>query len=372
MRAIGLVPHKSDLQLYAVDQPTIQQPNQVLVRVLEVGVCGTDRELAAGHIGAAPPNEEKLIIGHEMVGEVAEAGAAVADFKPGDLVVATVRRPCGHCVQCDHGAVDFCASGEYSEHGIKHLHGFMAEYIVEDAAWLIPVPAELREIGVLLEPLSVSEKALEQARLAFQRIPYAPVDPTGDMREQDWAKNLRTLVAGSGPIGMLGAMILKAHGAQVTVIDRSDEDTPSSRLLKTLGIDHINGNHIETMQIDQQLGQLDLIYEATGAPEFSFRLIDALGRNGVYVMTGIPGEKEACIPVGKLMQAIVLENNAVIGTVNASRENFAQAVADLQLFQERWGATVKQIINQRVAMEDFAQAIEAPEGTIKAVIEIHG
>lgn len=373
MRAVGIIPQTTKLELLDVPPPTIQQSGQVLLKILQVGVCGTDREIAQGDVGEAPPEHEHLIIGHEMLGQIAAVGPNVRGFNEGDLVVATVRRGCGRCPSCLHGAVDFCTTGQYIEHGIKQLNGFMTEYVVDDAEYLVPVPAALRDVGVLLEPLSVGEKALEQSLRVLRRLPCPPGQLDRDMTAPDWGVGLRTLVAGSGPIGMLGAMILRAHGAEVTVIDRTDEESLTARLLKTIGARHVNGATVDIEKLDDDLGQVDLIFEATGAAEFSFNLIDALGVNGVYVMTGIPaGEKATALPAASLMRQIVLNNQVVFGSVNASHQNFVQGVADLARFRELWGGDmVKALITERVPLERYMEAIDAPEkGGIKSIVEI--
>ncbi len=370
MRAVALSSSQGTLGLIDVPRPTIKRPEQVILRVLEVGVCGTDRELARGNTGAPPPGHEHLIIGHEMLAEVVEVGTAVAAFKPGDLVVDMVRRGCTHCPSCLSGNADFCTSGDYIEHGIKQLDGFMTEYVLADANFLIPVHPDLRAVGVLMEPLSVCEKALAQAHTALSRFPCPPINVSLSRADPGWAKGLRALVAGSGPIGMLGAMILLAHGAEVIVVDRSEEDTPSSRLLQRIGARHINGADVQTEHLDDLLGPINLIFEATGAPGFSFRLIDALGRNGVYVMTGIPHEACTPLPAGTLMHDIVLYNQTILGSVNASKADFEQGASDLLRFRELWGDAINAVITLRVPLAEFMQAIEPAQPGIKAVVEI--
>lgn len=367
MRAIALKEPGRRLELIEAPKPALGGPDELLLRVLEVGVCGTDREIARGEVGELPSGCDHMIIGHEMLAEVVEVGSGVSSIAPGELVVSMVRHGCDACTPCLAGSVDFCASGGFVEHGIKQLDGFMAEYVVEKAAFCVPVPSALREIAVLVEPLSVCEKAFEQAIIALGRIP-------GQVRrweEAGWAAGLHGLVAGSGPIGMLGAMLLKAHGADVTVIDRSDEEAYSSRLLKEFGIAHINGANVVTEGLDDTLAPVDLIFEATGAAGFAFRLADALTSNGVYVMTGIPGgHADEAIPASALMRQIVLHNQTLLGTVNASKANVARAVADLERFQELWGDAVARIITLRVPLERFMEAIEPKERGIKAVVMV--
>ncbi|HYF62122.1 MAG TPA: alcohol dehydrogenase catalytic domain-containing protein, partial [Herpetosiphonaceae bacterium] len=195
MRAVGMVPRTGTLEIIDVPRPSIQRPDQVLLEMIEVGVCGTDREIAHGEIGEAPPDGQHLIIGHESLARVAEVGSAVSSVSPGDLVVATVRRGCGRCPSCLHGAVDFCTTGDYVEHGIKQLNGFMTEYVVENAEFLVPLPADLRQVGVLLEPLSVGEKAIEQALAILRRLPRPPGRLDRPMDARDWGAGLTALVA---------------------------------------------------------------------------------------------------------------------------------------------------------------------------------
>ncbi|HEY1011185.1 MAG TPA: glucose 1-dehydrogenase [Herpetosiphonaceae bacterium] len=373
MRAVAIVPGSGKPEIIDAPQPTVQQPGQALVKIVRVGVCGTDRELVAGEIGEAPPEQKRLVIGHEMLGRIESLGSGAAGLKAGELVVATVRRGCGRCPSCQLGDVDFCATGGYVEHGIKQLDGFMAEYVVDDARFLVPVPEELEAVGVLLEPLSVGEKALEQCLAILRRLPVPPgqVDLAWDGA---WAKGLRALVAGSGPIGMLGAMILRAHGAEVIVADRSPDDTTAAGLIRRIGAQHLNSKGMAPDKIAKDLGPIDLIFEATGAAAFSWGLIDALGANGVCVLTGIPGgDKREELPAAALMRRLVLNNQAIVGSVNASRRSFERGVGDLARFRELWGDAVDQLITERVPLEKFLEAIDPPgAGGIKSVVELGG
>src|SRR5262249_38847550 len=146
---------------------------EVLVRVLECGLCATDCDIDAGRAGESPPPGDALILGHEVLGRVAASGSAVIGFAPGDLVVATVRRPCG-CSNCDASEIDMCTSGDAPERGIRRQHGFLAEYFVEQPAFLVRVPRALRAVAVLLEPLSVAEKAVFQILAVPKRMRWPP------------------------------------------------------------------------------------------------------------------------------------------------------------------------------------------------------
>ena len=183
------------------------KPDQVAVKMLRVGLCATDAEIAHGLFGKPPDGEELLILGHENVGVVEDVGARASGFKPGDVVVSTVRRPCAVCRQCRAGENDMCSSGEYTERGIMRLHGFMAQYYVESPRYLIKIPKALRDIGVLLEPMSIVEKGIDHAFALQRRLVWKPE---------------ACLVLGAGPIGLLAASVLRARGLRTVVASRED------------------------------------------------------------------------------------------------------------------------------------------------------
>src|SRR5499425_1764292 len=172
MQAIAVFPSKKSLQLVDIPQPKLQGATDVLLRVREVGLCGTDREISSFEYGSPPSGSDHLILGHESLSEVVALGRDVRSLKPGDLVVAMVRRPCPHaeCRACRAGRPDFCVTGDYTERGIKGADGFLTDYVVDDEAYLVKVPRALAEVAVLVEPLSVVTKALDQAHQIFARL----------------------------------------------------------------------------------------------------------------------------------------------------------------------------------------------------------
>ena len=180
---------------------------EVLVRTLAVGVCGTDREISEGLFGVAPQGAERLVLGHEWLGEVARDAAG---FSRGDLVTATVRRSCGRCRACAEQAPDACATGDYSERGITRLDGFASELVAERAEHLVPVPASLGHLGVLAEPASVCARGLRHARAIGGRQPWSPG---------------RALVLGTGAIGMLTRCLLVLDGVEVWTAGLSEGGT---------------------------------------------------------------------------------------------------------------------------------------------------
>jgi threonine dehydrogenase-like Zn-dependent dehydrogenase len=206
VKAIALTPGTDRLRLVDRPEPTITAPDEVKVRVLQVGICGTDREEAAGGRAEAPPGESELVIGHEMLGQVVAVGSAVSAVAPGDYAVFTVRRSCGRCPACAAGRSDMCYTGDYAERGIKGRHGYQAEYVVDSSGYTVRVPGELASVGVLTEPMSVAEKAIDEAtRVQLGRLP----DVDDHAR---WLNGKQVLVAGLGPVGLLAAFALRLRG----------------------------------------------------------------------------------------------------------------------------------------------------------------
>lgn len=361
MRAVVVHPPTPGAEQREVPDP-VRQSGQILVRVLEVGVCGTDRDIVAGRYGTPPAGREELILGHENLGVVVEGDPAVPGFSVGDLVVSTVRRGCGICRFCNGGHSDFCESGKYMERGIRGRDGYLAERYVEDPSYMVAIPPDLRQEAVLLEPLSVVEKAIEGGRAVLGRTD-GPTVAKAD-------RPLRALVTGTGAVGMLGALVLAVEGAQVTVIDRHGDATPAAALLERFGAEHLNASAGLAVIGDRRF---DLILEASGSPMLDFDLPAVLGVNGVLVLTGIPPDTGTSIPVsgGRLLRDLVLENQVILGSVNANRGHFIRGVEHLREIRSRFGDLATRLITSRTSWDTAAAALEGkgPE-TIKTVLRI--
>jgi len=173
MKAIAVFPGKSgtvhltDLKKPSVDD--VANGRGVLVRILKVGVDGTDKEINAAEYGAAPNGHEFLVIGHEGFGRVEAVGPNVTEFKPGDYVVATVRRP-GSSLYDKIGTYDMTTDDAYFERGISSLHGFLTEYYVDEPEYIVKVPQGLKDVAVLLEPMTVVQKGIVQAYEIQRRL----------------------------------------------------------------------------------------------------------------------------------------------------------------------------------------------------------
>src|ERR1051325_5886042 len=166
MKAIAVYPGQKDsVHLTELPMPSLDEiPNGrgVLVRLLRCGVDGTDKEINAAEYGAAPDGYDFLTIGHENFGRVEAVGPNVTELTAGDYVVATVRRK-GTSIYDQIGTYDMTTDDVYFERGVSRRHGYMTEFYVDDPEYIVKVPAGLRDIAVIAEPLSVPEKGIIQA-----------------------------------------------------------------------------------------------------------------------------------------------------------------------------------------------------------------
>ena len=361
MRALIVRPPAAGVGLESVPAPPLT-PGSVRVDVLECGVCGTDHDIVDGKYGRAPDGAAYLILGHENFGRVREVAPEAVGIRPGDLVVATVRRGCGRCRFCRTNRSDFCETGRFTERGIAGAHGYMAEEYVEVPEYLVVVPPGLAGIAVLLEPLSVVEKAIFQGQRVLDRKEPTPGEPkTGTPT---------ALVAGTGAIGMLAAFVLRVRGYDVVAIDRHDDTTVAGRLLSRVGAKHEN--------VAQGFGGLadrrfDLVVEATGSVALDFTLADRLGPNGVLVLTGIPdaASPPTSVAGGTLFRDVVLGNQAIVGSVNANRTYFESGLRDLTVFEQRWPGAVEKMVSARRPLEEFADVFgNRSRGTVKTVLTL--
>ena len=365
MKAIAVVPGTATVRMVERPEPQVAAADDVKVEVLRVGICGTDREEAGGGRALLPEGQQDLVIGHEMFGRVAAVGRAVTRVRPGDYAVFTVRRGCNRCRPCLSNRPDMCTTGDYRERGIWGLDGYQAEFVVDKEDFIVRVPPELEPVGVLAEPLSVAEKAIDEA----VRVQAARLREFG--AASAWLDGRRCLVAGLGPIGLLAAMALRRRGAELFGLDVVDADSARPRWLGAIGGRYVDGRQVTADRIEAAVGPIEVIIEATGVASLEFDLIDALGRNGVYVLTGIPsGSRPMDIPGADLIRRIVLENLTMVGSVNASHRHFEMAVDDLGYAMAYLRDLVTALVTHRHTSSDFAAALAThPTDEIKSVIE---
>ncbi|MGH9395643.1 MAG: glucose 1-dehydrogenase [Terriglobia bacterium] len=365
MKAIAIVPGTAGSRLVERPEPAINAPDEVKMRVLRVGICGTDREEISGGRASAPDGQKELVIGHEMFGQVVGVGSSVTRVKAGDHAVFTVRRGCGECPPCQMNRADMCQTGKYRERGIKGLDGYETEHVVDKEQYVVRVPPELAPVGVLAEPLSIVEKAIDESlRLQSVRRPDAAVAP-------DWLFGRRCLVAGLGPVGLLAAMVLRLRGAEVYGLDVVDPSTARPQWLQHIGGQYVDGRQVAADKVGKSVGLMDLILEATGIASLEFNLLDALAQNGVYVLTGIPGgDRPIQIPGAELVRQLVLDNQVMLGSVNAARGHFQMGVDDLAHARLRWGVHLDRLITRHLTPDQFAETLKHHQpDAIKEVVE---
>jgi threonine dehydrogenase-like Zn-dependent dehydrogenase len=370
VKAVAIFPADRTVRVIDHPEPAVREATDVRLDVLDVGVCGTDREIARFEYGTPPPESAYLVIGHESLGEVVETGSAVDTLAPGDLVITMVRRPCGRpeCPACAVGRPDFCVTGQFTERGINGQHGFMTQRIVDDQRYMIAVPRVLRKVGVLVEPLTIAEKALLEVGNVQDRLPWLKSNGS-DGGAPRIAAGQSAVVLGAGPVGLLGALALLVRGFRTWVYSREPASDPKARWVQSVGAQYISSADVPVASLAESVGNIDLIYEATGASQIAFKAMEALGVNGLFILTGVPGHKGPIeIDADLIMRNLVLKNQLVYGTVNAGRDAFEAAVADLVEFHRRWPVPLAALITDRHPPEDCqALLLGAPSG-IKSVV----
>ncbi len=364
MKAVAVFPGKADsMHLADLPEPSVDEVPDgrgVLVEVLRVGVDGTDEEINAGEYGAAPEGYDFLVTGHESFGRVLEVGPNVRDLRPGDHVTATVRRP-GASIYDLIGAYDMTTDDTYYERGINLLHGFLTERYVEDPEYIVKVPAVLKEAGVLMEPVSIVEKGVEQAYEIQRRLGI-------------WQPR-RAAVVGAGSLGLLATLVLRLRGLEVTTLARTDPPTPNSELVEALDARYESTNELPLSQAAEKYGPFDVIFEATGASSVAFEGMEALGKNGVLVLTGISGgDRKIEVPGDRILTGFVLGNKVVVGTVNANRRHFERGVQDLALAEARYLGWLGRLLTHPVrGLDGYAEMVRLlneEKDAIKVFVEV--
>jgi threonine dehydrogenase-like Zn-dependent dehydrogenase len=366
MKAIAVFPGKPDsMHLAQLPKPSLSEvPNGrgVLVKVLRVGVDGTDKEINAAEYGAAPPGYDFLVTGHESFGRIEAVGPNVGpcELEVGDYVVATVRRP-GSSIYDRIGTYDMTTDDVYFERGINLRHGYLTEYYVDDPEYIVRVPAGLKNVGVLLEPTTVVEKGIAQAYEIQRRL-------------RVWRPR-KVAVMGAGTIGLLAAMALRLRGLDVTVFGRTARPYLNSDLIEALGARYESTVTLPILEGAKKYGPFDLIFEATGASPVVFESMQALGKNGVLVLSSVTGgDKRIEVPADRINLEFVLGNKVMVGTVNANREYFEMGVKDLAQSEAQYPGWLDRLLTHPVkGLENWKLLLDTlttAKGAIKVYCEV--
>ncbi|HQU27000.1 MAG TPA: zinc-binding dehydrogenase, partial [Acidimicrobiales bacterium] len=291
-------------------------------------------------------DRERLVLGHESLGRVLEApdGGPVA---VGDLVVGIVRRPdpvpCANCAVLEW---DFCRNGRYTERGIKERDGYLSERYRITPDFVVKVDPSLGRLGVLLEPTSVVAKAWEDVDRIGGRAHWAPST---------------VLVTGAGPIGVLAAMIGVERGLEVHVLDRVESGVKPD-LVRALGATYHHGTVADTGLAP------DVVIECTGASSLVLDAMTHVGPGGVVCLTGVSsGGHPLSVDEGALNRAMVLENVAVVGSVNANRRHYEQAARALAAVDRD---VLARVVTRRVPLDQWPSALERHDDDVKVVIDV--
>lgn len=357
MKAIVVKPGQKD-SVHMRDMPDPKmKPDQVTVKMLRVGLCGTDAEINNGLYGKAPDGEELLILGHENLGVVEQVGRNVKGWKAGDLVVATVRRPCGICPQCKAGQNDMCSSGQYTERGIMRRHGFMAQHYVESPLFLNKIPKQIRDFAVLLEPMSVVQKGIDHTYLLQHRL-------------KAWKPKL-AMVLGAGPIGLLASAVLRARGLRTVVIGREAPTDFRVQIVRQLGAEYVCVADKPLLDVPKETGFPDIVIEATGVSRVVFDAMEILAANGVLCLLSVTGGHTMnAEPIDLINQRLVLGNQVVFGSVNANPRHFKQGVKDFVTIEKKWPGAMIKLLTDRIPWENHKVWFTERGGGIKATLEI--
>ena len=366
MKAIAVIPGKANsIHLREVPKPeldAIPGGRGVLVKIMHVGVDGTDKEIHAAEYGTSPPGDDFLILGHESFGRVEAAGPNVIELKPGDYVVASVRRP-GSSPYDKIGLQDMTTDDTYFERGINLLHGYLAEYYADSADYLVKVPRGLSKVGVLLEPSSVAEKAIGQAYEVQRRL-------------RVWQPR-RAAVLGSGTLGLLASLFLRLRGLEVTTFGLQEPPFLNAQLLDEIGVRYCSTKTIGLKEASAKCGPFDYILEGTGFSPLVFEAMEVLAKDGVLAMVSITGaDRMLQIPADRINQGFVLGNKVALGSVNASRKDFERAVLDLSVADLEYPGWLSKLLTHPVkGLENYKELIEkltGANGAIKVFCEVNG
>src|SRR5215831_5451903 len=332
----------------------------VLVRVIRVGVDGTDKEINAAEYGQAPPGYDFLIIGHESFGQVEAVGPNVTEVQPGDYVVATVRRH-GSSIYDLIGTNDMTTDDTYFERGINLRHGYMSQYYVDDAEFIVKIPQGLKEVGVLLEPTTVVEKGITQAYEIQRRL-------------RVWRPK-RAAVMGAGTSGLLATLVLRLRGLQVTTFGLSRKPYLNSDLVEAVGARYESTSDVPILDSARKYGPFDVIFEATGYSPVVFDSMQGLAKNGVLVLSSVTGgDRKVEVPADRINLEFVLGNKVMVGTVNANREYFELGVRDMAQADAEYPGWLGRLLTHPVkGLENYRELFDkltTAKGAIKVFCEV--
>lgn len=348
MKAIVVKPGSKGVEVRDVNEKEVQNFGRVKVRIIENGICGTDRELVQGKMTSAraPQGRDWLVLGHEALGVVEEP---FGEFKVNDVVMPVNRRGCGKCNNCLMGRADHCETGEFVEAGISDMDGFMREYYYDDPKYLVKVPKGIEDIAILAQPLSDLEKSVNEIIKVQERVYWTCNDGTFSCR--------RALVIGSGPIGILVSMLLRSHSFQVTVTNRREPTEIEDQIFQEIGAEYFNSAKGYT----ELKGRFDVIFNASTAPPTVIEdIIPFLNYNGVLGLFGFPPSGEMKLNFQEI-QKLSLKGVAILGLANGQKPHFEDAMRHLSQWKITWPKTTNKLITRTVHVDEAPKVLSFKE-----------
>jgi threonine dehydrogenase-like Zn-dependent dehydrogenase len=330
----------------------VPDAGEALVRTLRVGVDGTDHEVLAGTHGTVPDGEDHLVLGHEAVGVVEDPNGT--GLEAGTVVAPTVRRPPNGDPNdyFARGAADMAPPGATLECGIDGAHGFMAEYFTAREEFLVELPEALAEYGFLVEPASVTEKAVEHAYASRSAFEWAPES---------------ACVLGNGSLGLLTLAMLGGYD-RTYCVGRRDRPDPTVEFIESLGATYVDSRETPVDALGEVHEPMDFVYEATGYARHPFEAVEALAPGGVAALLGVPDSWTFEVDGGRIHRELVMNNKALVGSVNSGREHFAAAADRLVNLPT---AVLDDLVTDVYGVGEFERAFADDETTIKAAVEFH-
>ncbi len=359
MKAAAVIPgKKGSLRLLDVERP-VPGDNEVLVKVLEAGIDGTDIDIYEGKYGDAPPGSEYLVFGHEAVGIVESKGSQVKCLSEGDVVVSTVRRPCPECCYaCMSHEPDMCLTGDYRERGIKEASGYMAEYYTERVSYVARIPPAIKDVAVMLEPLSVAEKGIGEVI---------------KMQERMWWEPKKALVLGTGTLGLLSTLILRDMGLDVCAIATRTKKSMKARIVEQCGGRYVNTKEEPLETLPGKYGPFDVIIEATGVSSLAMEASRLVNRDGIVCLFGVyTRDRKEEVNIDRFNLGLVFDNKAIFGSVSSNRRHFERGIGRIVSIEGKWPGILKRFFTRRVTLDNIAEGLKHDPNDIKVIVEVAG
>ncbi len=351
MKAIAVERDDPDPHVIELPEPTPDE-GKALVRTLRVGIDGTDFEVIGGTHGGFPAGDDYHVLGHEAVGVVEDPNGT--DLEAGQVVVPTVRRPSAESNEYfERGEPDMAPPELCLERGIDGAHGYMAEYVTSPAEYLVPIPDGFADVGVLVEPMSNAEKAIDLASASRSSFEWEPK---------------AGLVLGNGPLGLLTLALLenRTDVDRTYCLGRRDRPDPTIDVIERLGATYVDSRETPVDEVAAAHEPMDVVVEATGYAKHAFETIDALAPNGVGALLGIPDDWSFEVDGGRLHSEFVLNNKALVGSVNSHLEDFESAKRTLEAAPDWFPEAV---MTDVFSPEEVEAAFTRDKSRIKTVIE---